>query len=182
MKKVAVVVLAAMFFCIGMCRAEGFDISSLSYEELISLRNDINARLVLAEAENVLFDEYGISVAWYGIKETPKSAESTQYQIDFFVSNQNDETVFLGIDSLSINGVMISPSNNIVLEIPAHTSVYTAATNRWIFDTKTLESMHFSGTFEDVTVRLKFYHQDAEGKCSYGDLVATTCVSVVIAK
>lgn len=181
-KGIAIFVLIAMLLCGGFCYAELIDFSSFSQEELFYLRNDINARLIITQAKDKLYDEDGISVAWCGIEETKKSETENQYQIDFFISNQNDESVFLQFSNAAINGVLIGFSNDMAIEIPGHTSMYTAATNRWFFDTKMLESIRFSGEFESVAVTLKFYCPDANGKCSYKDLKTSFDARIVVSK
>lgn len=177
-----IVVLAAMCLCLitACCYAESLDLSSLSQEEMIRLKNDLSARLAPTEADAVLYDKDGIFVAWQGIEDEEESDGSHEYQLDYLISNQTDETMYVDFSTISINGFIISVSNRLALEIPAHTSAYTAATNRWLFDTEILDSIRFNGTFENVAVEMKFYNTDEEGKCSYSSQIATVNTSVVV--
>ena len=153
----------------NVCMAAEYDLSGLTSEELIQLRNDIDARLVPVEPDFVIYDNDEIYVSWFGIEDTVDTQGEHAYQLDYLISNQTDHNLYYYIDNIAINGFLISTSNEIKKDLPAHTSVYTAATNANFFDKEILDSTRFSGTFETVSARIRFYQPDENGDFSYND-------------
>lgn len=115
------------------------DLSLYSQEQLLNLRNAIDAKIVSAPKGETIYDKDGLFVSWAGIqKRENRFDKGYTYQLDVLVANESEEDLEIGFSEIAINGFLILTSNNFYTELPAGFNLFTGASNICIFDDSTL--------------------------------------------
>ena len=163
---------ALVFFliiCLGLFIASGslaaskpVDISKLSKEELLELRDRINLALDQLESEDdILYDDKDVTIKWLGFDD--KYSSSIKHSL--LITNKMNKTVYYQITKVAYNGIQIEPANQISMGIEAGMGYITSTNNCCLVDISSLEPLGVKGIddIKDIYLEVSFYKDDSWG-------------------
>lgn len=146
--------------------AELLSLEGYSPEQLLDMKQRIEARLVAVQSGDVVYDDDGIIVVWKGVY-AKHSGESGNVLVGVQLFNNLDEDVWFNMDLFALNGILIPKSYNYyMMELPAYFSAITSGyDNLW---TRDLRDVKESGveSFDNVYIRINLY-KDKEDKAPF---------------
>lgn len=164
------IIVSILIICLCMtCVITSFaatklpDISKLSEEELLELRDRINARLdELKENKDILYEDKDITIKWLGFN----TDFSPHIKNSLLITNKMNKSVYYGITKISYNGIQVTAANSFMnMEIEAGMSYLTATNNLSLVDLGGLEAVGIKNVRDitDVYLEICFYKSDDFG-------------------
>lgn len=129
MKRFAcLLVVAVLLFSCGVSFASGFDLDSMSEDELMDLRARIDSKITVKGKGDLIYDKDGVQIKWLGF-----DADSYDVKLSLLVTNPFDETVYFDIEEGAFNGIQVSCANSFGYEIGGGLTFLTSSNNCWLF-------------------------------------------------
>lgn len=149
---------------VNCCAAsKQIDISKLSREELLELRDRINVRLdELEESKDILFDDKDVTIKWLGFN----TDFSPHIKNSLLITNKTNKSIYYGITKISYNGIQVTAANSFMnMEIETGMSYLTSTNNLNLVDLSGLEAVGIKSISDitDVYLEVCFYKSDDFG-------------------
>lgn len=172
-KIIAIIVCISVCFVassVSLAASKQIDISKLSEEELLELRDRINIRLdEIRNPDDILFEDKDITIKWMGFD----TKLSSHVKNGLLITNKTNKPLYYGITKIAYNGIQVTAANSFLnMEIGEGLSYLTTTDNLYLVDLDSLSAVGINRISDivDVYLEVSFYKSD-----DYGARPIKTC-------
>ncbi len=165
-KTTFVIVICLLLSVFSICHAQThIDISALTEDELLELRDQINARLSeLNPTDDILYDDDEITVQWLGFN----TEVELSLQNSLLITNKTDHAVYYDLSEIAYNSIQFSSSaaRREDVKIESGFSTLTSSHNGFFIDFEDLNKVGISdiSDIKEVYIELLIYNSESFDK------------------
>ena len=161
MKRFIAMVLAAVLVIAGTAYAE-IDLSGMTHDELVALRDEIDALLIeqgatdneaAEETDGIIIDNDTITAEFLGFDDNPGLG---MFTVNLRVTNKTEQPIWAYMDKASVNDEMMQM---VMTGVPLYIDPGKIGSNSFIFYYKQTSIEKF-GDVKEVSFRLKVDNKD----------------------